>query len=184
MTPLTSSTSYCSISRFFAFHDWRIAADAVMDDDQSPRPSKAALLDSTGAYGSVIDAALQAASGEVESACLAGNRYSPTILASLTGVGLAFLEKLVADLGFWRLCQRRMPIGANIENVPGAKLAMETLERLRKGEQIFSFQEAADAGLPDVAEPAESNSWQGDRLIVREAGRFFGTRGRDRSRNY
>lgn len=180
MTPLTASSSYCSASRLFAFHDWRTAADAVVDSDTTPRPTKASLVDSGSQYGAIIAATLLSASGEVEAACLVGKRYQPTDLQSLTGSGLAFLEKLVADLAFWHLCQRRQPIAANPDNVPGARSAVDMLERLRIGERIFAFDEAAAAGLPSVVEPAAANTWQGERQTVRQAQRFFGTRGRDR----
>jgi hypothetical protein len=121
----------------------------------------------------VLLAVLLGASGELESACQVGNRYSAADLAALTGSGLHRVRKVVADLAFWALCQRRTPQSGNPETVPGAKQALEELDRLRKGERIFSFSESADAGLPETVRPDPSLNEAGRAVI--QAKRLFGS---------
>ncbi len=173
MTPLTSATSYCTPAELLARKDWRGIADAINDTD-GPRPGMAQVLTST-----TVAAALLDASGELESACITGDRYLPTDLqAMLTngGAGAGLLISLVASLAWWRLYARRMPVTANPEDVASARIAMEMLDKLRLGERVFPFQEAAAAGLPGTEDP--SNAWTNPVAANRigiQAARFFGS---------
>lgn len=172
-TPLVTATPYCSVARLFIYHDWQQVSDLVRDGDE-PRPTKLALLDSANEPGASLVLMLLAASGELESACLIGKRYKPVDLAALTGSGLGRLEKIVADLGFWALQQRRQPGSADPKNVPGALQALAELDRLRDGERIFSLTESADAGNPSVGQPDPS---QRPNAVTGEASRIFGGHG-------
>jgi hypothetical protein len=178
-TPLTTATPYCSAAELFNRHDWRMVADLINDGD-GPRPTYAATLNSA-----VLAAILMDASGELESACVAGERYTPTDLQAMldddrAGPGLlvagaGLITALVAHLAFWRLCQRRMPLSGDPTKVPGAKQALDALEALRKGERIFPFQESADAGLPGTVDPSDpaTNPVAVNRIGI-QASRFFG----------
>ncbi len=161
-TPLSSSTPYCSNTLFTTFHDWRNVADLLSDDDTR-------LADEATVQGNAkLATLLLVASGEVEAACLVSGRYTPSDLNALNGSTQALLQKLTADLAFWRITQRRWP-DANPSGVAGAQAALDLLERLRLGERIFGLQEVADAGLPGASD------FEHDRVSV-EAGRFFGNR--------
>jgi len=170
---LSAVVSYCSPAELFQFHDWQQVADLVRDGD-GPRPSRAMLLDTGSAAGQIVQQALLAASGELESACLAGNRYRPGDLVALTGGTTASavrLKKLVADLAYWSLMQRRQPASADPKNCPGAQQAIDTLQQLREGQRVFGFAETGDAGLASTVAPDVSAR---PKAIEIQAYRFFG----------
>jgi hypothetical protein len=172
LTPLTSATSYCTPAQLVQRKDWRGIADSINDTDQ-PRVSYNAVVNSP-----IVAAALLDASGELESACITGNRYLPTDLqAMLTngGAGAGLLVSLVASLAWWRLYSRRMPVTARPEDVASARTALEMIEKLRLGERVFPFVESAEAGLPDTVNPDDINT--NPVLLNRigvQASRFFG----------
>lgn len=174
-TPIGVSSSYLTAARFFYYHDWEQIADMLRDGD-SPRPSKLALLDSTSEPGTMLIAALLAACGELESACFCRRIYSAEDLQALTGSGKGRMEKIVADLCYWTLCQRRQPGSADPKKVPGADQALAELDRLRNGERIFGFLDVAAAGIPSVSSP-DASQWQNG---MADAGRLFGTHGTSR----
>lgn len=176
-TPSTSATAYATAADLFAYHDWQQVADMVRDGD-GPRPSRAALADATSESGAAVAKFLLLASGELESACRVGNRYLPADIAALTGAGAEYRDKLVSDLAFWRLAQRRQPGTGDPRVVPGAVQALEALTDLRDGHRIFGLLESAEAGLPSAVEPdpaADGRTFS----TVNRARRLFGTRGRD-----
>lgn len=146
-------------------------------DGDGPRPTRAAVLDSTSGPGAIVAAALMSASGELEAACVVGKRYAPADLSGLTGAGLALLQSLVAHLAFWRLSQRRQPMSADPSKVPGAMQSLEMMAMLRDGERIFPTDEAADAGVMDSVDTTRNNTTNLGRRVVNEASRLFGVRG-------
>ena len=170
-TPLGTATPYCTVAKLFRYHSFEQVADLMREGD-GPRPSRMTLLDSTTTEGADLLAVMLAASGELESAVIVGNRYAPEDLAALTNSGEGRLEKIVADLAFWTLMQRRQPASADPKNCPGALQAVEELTRLRNGERIFGLQESADAGLPSTQEPDRSVQ---QNPLVNNAGPLFGT---------
>jgi len=179
-TPTGVSTPYATAANLFVWHDSAQVAD-MLRDGEGPRPTRLAMLDTDSDPGSLLHTILLGASGELESACLVGKRYSPADLAALTYSGLNRLRKIVSDLAFWSLCQRRQPGAADPDKVPGAKQALAELDRLRDGERIFGFTESAQAGLPSVSEPDPNQNLAG--TVIQDGGRFFGnTRSRDRGR--
>lgn len=175
-TPLSSTTPYCSAAVLIQYHDWQQVADLLRDGD-SPRPSRSALLDPSSAEGAILLQVLLSASGQLEAACLVGNRYVPADLVALSASNTATkarLEKLVADLAFWALMQRRQPASADPKNCPGALQAIEALDQLRDGKCIFGFAESGDAGLPATATPDLSRRPD---AVGNRAARFFGDHG-------
>ena len=172
MTPVTGAT-YCTPAAMLQFHDWQQCSDLLRDGD-NPRPDAAAV-----AVSPTLALMLSAASGELDSAAIAGSRYNPSDLAILTGTGAAFLQKIVADLAFWRLQQRRQPVSADPNRVPGAMQALEALDKLRKGERIFAFAEVQDAGLPSYVDMAGG---QNPNSVILQAFPLFGSHGNPYSR--
>lgn len=148
-TPLSTTTPYASVTDLFVYHDQEQVAD-FLRTGQQPRPSLAAMQDSTSVPGSMLVRYLMLASGRIEQVCLIGHRYDPEDLQALAGASLEVLKKLACDLAFWSLAQRRQPNTADPKNVPGAAESLEMLKALRDGEAIFGLEESADAGLPSV----------------------------------
>jgi hypothetical protein len=142
-TPAGSLLPYCSVAYFFVRVDWRTVSDYVGDEGQ--RGTKLdALTPGTPQY-QVIYTLLQEASGEVEAACLKGERYSAADLGILTGNSQQLLAGLVADLCLGKVLDRRPDL---TEEVPyRVRRAGDVLEALSGGERIFALQEVADAGL-------------------------------------
>lgn len=171
-TPIVTTVPYCSAASLFNYHDRDQIADFLRDGDD-PRPSRAAMLDPASPSGASLFRLLLAACGELESAALAGGRYSPADLQALTDSGEAYLEKLVADLAFWRLAQRRQPGSADPGKVPGAKQALEELGRLRTGERIFGLLETQKAGIPKTSAPDPTGRCGPN--VIRRSNRMFGT---------
>lgn len=175
-TPLSASTPYCTAARLVQLYDAELVQDLLRTGD-NPRPSYLCVLDSTSTEGAKLLRHLLAASGELESACLTGNRYTPSDLQALTGAGLAKAEKIVAALCLLSLAEGRQPNSAGKDNVPGAARALHDLEMLRSGERIFSLTESGNAGLPGTTTPEQSQVLNGNGAVYR-APRLFGTHGR------
>lgn len=172
-TPNSTATPYCSAAVLFQFHDWQQIAD-MLRDGESPRPTKMRLLDATSTEGAQLVNMLLAASGELESACQVGARYSPADLAALTGAGLLRLKKLTADLAFWLICEFRQPATADPKSIPGAAKALEALEQLKDGKRIFSFTESGTAGNPSVGTPDTSKMPDPGSILNRASRLFIG----------
>jgi len=178
-TPNSSAASPMTGADFLKRKDWRTVADYCADDDVRSATAAALLADATKMAN--LQAALDDAAGMVEGAALAGNRYTPADLAALTGVGRAFLLRLIADLAMGLLVERRpdkkLPVPPSFER------AQAELEDLRFGKLIFGLQEAADAGQMDL--DAETEVQATDRnLTSTQCQRFFGRRGNRNPPNY
>lgn len=174
-TPVTSATPYCTPAKLFVYFDYRVAADCLRDDD-GPRPTRAALLDTSEPTGpgAVLAALCLAASGRLESACLARSLYHPDDLNALTGGGAAHREQVTAGLVIQDLFQRRNPGTGKPDDWSAVQAAREALDRLGKGERVFATAENRDAGAGfDAVEPV--NETDPNRTVNR-ASRFFGTR--------
>lgn len=180
-TNLTSATSYLTPTLFVTeFYDARQCADLLSIDGTRVGAGGTAAAPTVDtavvAADPKVQRALNVASGEVEKACLVGNRYSPTDLAGLEGMAQASLQGLVADLAFWQLLKWRYPA---MQETDTFKAAQETLQQLRDGSRIFGIQENADAGLPATTFVTQQSI---DTLNLNStiARRFFGSRGKER----
>jgi len=99
-------------------------------------------------------AALDDASGRVESAITVARIYSAADLAGLTGNTLALLKRITCELAMVFLIQRRPEKYAD-EALERMKAGAEDfLDRLRKGERLFAVEAARDAGLPEIDGPS------------------------------
>jgi hypothetical protein len=145
MSVITTATPYCSPLRLLDFVDHRIVADCLVDNEDEPRPSRLAILNSNSVPGIRLIKILLAASGELEEACVGAAGYKPDLLSTLTGAMQANLERIVAGLAIYGLFSRRQPASAKIEDVPAASYAQERLLKLQQGIRIFGFSESLDA---------------------------------------
>lgn len=175
-TVSSSSSAYCSVSRFFETFDFRLVADLVRDSNGSA-PTRAALLDSTSVEGAVVLSALKAGAGLLEAGCLQGKRYTPDDLASLTGVSKTHLERVNAGLALQAILDRRPTASVRTETLSTVTEANKMLDRLRSGEDCFGFVETQEAAqqmeglrLADAPQSVIDNS------VVSVASRYFGNR--------
>jgi hypothetical protein len=172
-TPASSATSYCSVPQFLYYYDWRSVADLV--SDLGARATQSSLTSDPN-----LAAILLAASGRVESATFRGQRYiidpvsGQNDLASLIGASASTLQKLVADLAFGFLFERRPNPG--VEPPISYQLAIATLDQLRDGELVFGLVETMAAGH---SSHLTENAWNaaGRNLSSFVARRYFGRRG-------
>lgn len=174
-TVTTTATPYCTVARLFDLADWRVVADWCSDGRQ--RPTRRAVLDPNDSAGKVAANAVMAASGDVETFAMAGGKYTPAILNSLTGATKARLESLTAACAVWLLAARRNPAATDMRGVPGVQAAKEALEQLRKGELIFGIVESQEAAAMHAVPMYDRDNGAG--RTVTNASRFFGYRGND-----
>lgn len=142
LTPLTGSTSYATPTQFLDRYDVRTVGDLLSDTDTSLTASE--VLTSTR-----LQAILDQASGDVETACVAGRRYVPDDLDALIANGgnsAHYLIGLVCDLAMYKIMNRRPSPVATAPPGP-AQTALDALQLLRGGERILGFEEAATAGV-------------------------------------
>ena len=138
--------SYATPADFLARYDARIVGDIVADD--GVQVSSSGLLTDPNLLASLADA-----SGDVESACLFGERYTPDDLAALTGNSQSLLKRIVCDVAMAYLLKRR-PSADPQNDIARLEAAERILERLRKGEQVFYRGDDIDpAGVIDTAGP-------------------------------
>lgn len=96
-------------------------------------------------------AALLDASGDVDASMLAGGRYTPTQLSTLSGNSLNHLIRITCAIAMALLIERR-PDRVNLELAEGLrKPAKAHLEALRRGENVFGIQEVIESGTIDLA---------------------------------
>jgi phage gp36-like protein len=167
-TPDSTATSYADGDDMIVRYDVRVLGDLL--SDSGTRVAAASV-----AAHATLEELLLDASGEVESACCAGGRYGSADLAALSGAGLRFLKRLVCGSAMFALLHRRKP---DMVRADWDKGIDETLERLRKGERIFSTDEAQAAG--QMERLGEDDLTADVRPGLSDyAGRFFGSRYKD-----
>lgn len=170
-TPVSGSSAYCSAAQFLVRLDERAVRQLLSD---SGAPVVGALADND-----TLTALLMEASGMVEAAACAGQRYVITAtrndLSSLTGNSAQMLAGLVSRLAFFLLWSRRPNQDAGGRLPPGCQDALDFLEQLRLGERVFGILENHQAAALDssVESRADVESRRG---VVVEAQRYFGTR--------
>lgn len=138
--------SYALPEDFLKRYDARIFGDIVRDDGE--QATAAELLSDAN-----LQAALDDASGDIEGACLVGERYTPTQLAALTGNSQSLLIRICCDIAVAFLLRRR-PSSDPDQDIRQLELAETHLVRLRRGEQVFFQGDEVDAaGVPDTTGP-------------------------------
>lgn len=175
---ISSATSYAQISDLLVRADIRAIADTLIDTGGragGTAPTIATIMANPDAVLR-MQTALNWASGEVEMACLVGNKYTVTDLQALTGMSLASLVGIVVDLAAWRLMQGRYLTLAITELY---RAANEKLQMLRDGARIFALSNQAAAGLPQNQFISQQTINMVD-LSTTQARRFYGRRSKER----
>lgn len=138
--------SFATPAEFLERYDARIFGDVVRDNDEQATPAE--LLTDPN-----LQAALNDASGLIESACLVGERYTPTDLEALTGNSLYHLKRICCDVAMALLLQRR-PSSDPDKDTERLEIAEKHLDKLRDGERVFYRGDNVDqAGVPDTTGP-------------------------------
>lgn len=139
--------SYATPAEFLKRYDARIVGDLVRDNDE--QATAAELIDDDN-----LQAALDDASADIDSALMFGERYTPSDLSGLTGNSQTLLIRMTCDIAMAFLLRRRPSKDAD-KDAARLELAEKHLERLRKGEQVFYRGEGVDhAGVIDTTGPS------------------------------
>lgn len=113
-----------------------------------------------------IQAALDAASGEIEAALLQGKRYTAADLAALTGNSQAYLKKLTCDIAFWVLWDRKPAYRPDDHSRDRAvEACQQALKMLRTGEHIFNVTAVKEAGVPDLDYPSAATMQENNFIV-------------------
>lgn len=156
--------SYATPSDLLARYDARVLGDVVGDNNLR--------IDSTALLTNVnVQAALDDASGMINSAVLVAQKYSPLDLAAMTGVDKALLLRHVCNLAYGLLTMRR---GLPVDKLDQFKMSMEALDKLRSGERVFGVPANEEAGNPQASFP--SFSTYNNLKLMRDVSRYFPVR--------
>ncbi len=131
-----------------------------------------------------LQAALDDASGDVETALLVGERYNVQDLGALIGtpcVGRARLFRIITEIAKVYLAERRAGTKIPEEFLSGADRAQASLVALAKGVEIFALAETQDAGVMEIKGVSPGTVRRRFGPVI-QAARFFGTRS-DEARN-
>lgn len=124
-----------------------------------------------------IAAALDAASGRVESALMVGGQYTAADLSALTGNSQALLKELVCTLAMQILLRRRPGSRHDELYKPAIEETNEFLDRLRKGERVFGGSaEHVEAGQPSIDGPS-TTTYERLNLIPDRTKHYYPNRG-------
>lgn len=139
--------SYATPADFLKRYDARITGDLVRDDDEQATPAE--LLDDDN-----LQAALDDASGDIDSALIVGERYTPLDLQALTGNSQTLLIRMCCDIAMAYLLRRRPSKDAD-RDAARLELAEKHLQRLQDGDQVFYRGDTVDhAGVIDTTGPS------------------------------
>ncbi len=137
--------AYASIADWIVRCDSRLLGDLV--SDTGLRKTEAEL-----AAHATLTACLDDASGEIEAALLAGERYTVADLAALTGNSLAYLKRITCTIALALLMERRQWADED-QREEAIDKGRKIIDRLRRGEWVFNVDAVKDAGLPTQHTP-------------------------------
>lgn len=173
--PYTSDSSpspYFSAQDFFNRFNITLACQLCSDDPSQP-------IDTTSIYtNSKLIAAISDACGQMEAALFVGERYGSADLSALTGVSQQYMFRILSDIAAYNLWSLRGASSPPESVVKGYERAQELLHRLSDGENIFSFAEVGQAGIPETKSIKASDYWTNNFISSRWQ-RMFGPRAKD-----
>lgn len=167
-TQISSLTPYCTVSDFLNRFDTNDVGLWVSEIQGQKVGAKDLLTNPK------LLAALNGASGELESACVVGERYQITDLQGLVGNSLDLARDIVSWLTFKRLVDIHPYRDAREHRM--VFWAEKMLEDLRNGKRIFSILENAQAeNIPDPQFLTSQDLVNRNQVSV-QARAFFGDR--------
>lgn len=161
--------AHATVSDLLMRYDLRRIADLVLDTDQRATAEE---LAGNSTAGLVVQTALSDASGMINSAILAGNRYLLVDLQNMTADSKGFLKRICCDIAYGLLISRRGYGGADLDAMTSrAKESEAVLELLRTGERVFEIEKNENAEIPQQAQISKAIN-----LFSGELDRYFGIR--------
>ena len=173
-TVSSATASYLTPAEFLKRTDVRTVGQLCSDTEGVPVSPSALLTDPN------LQAALDDAAGEVESAATIGQKYQVAdiqLLATTACVARAKLFRIIRDVTIAFLLERRPDFSTDIPR--GVEASIERsqawLEQLAQGTRIFGFLESAQAGTIDENVLTAQEVVNRNGLVV-QAERYFGIR--------
>lgn len=165
--PLGVLMAYATGDDLLSRYDARVLGDLVRDDGVRSSPAELALDE-------MVETALSAAEGELNSRVLKGNRYRVEDLSALSGPDSEFLKDIVCTLAFFWLHRRRSWVEISDSMREARKMVNETLKALSEGEAIFNLEGTRNAGVAKV-EAVSRVELERDWNLLRDvaAGKFY-----------
>lgn len=161
--------AHATVSDLLARYDLRRIGDLVLDTDQRATAEE---LTGNGTAGVVLQTALSDASGMINSAILAGERYTLADLSTMTTDSKAYLTRLCCDIAYGLLISRRGYGGADLDAMTSrAKESEAALEQFRNGDRVFEIEKNQEASTPQQAQVSRKVN-----LFSNELDRYFGIR--------
>lgn len=156
--------SYATPADLYKRHDIRLIQDLCQDD--GVRPTRPAML-----TDDIVEELLADASGDIELALLNGGKYTVDQLEALTGNSLQMLKRMTCDIGMAYLFDRR-PTYKPEQAEKYRDVAERSLERLRKGENVFNLAANIEAGIQTI-QAAQLANYEFMNLTVDQVGSRF-----------
>ena len=170
LTPNSSTSPYITGDDVAARVDSRLVGQLLADDGTTVPAS------SFDANPTLV-ALMADASGELESACLDGERYAPGDLLDLNGNSLAYMKRILVALTAGYLYQRRGQVDDRV--TAQFEWAQDMLGKLRNGDQVFAFVEDESAGVASNSFYTDAELDQLGLMTRGPARRYFGNRARE-----
>lgn len=148
--------AYATVAQLLERYDLRTIGDLAADNNT--QVSSGALPTDPN-----VLAALNDASGEIDSALLVGGMYTPAQLEALAGNSQFKLVRLCCRIAIVFIHERRHLLEAD-ELEKYEKINNDALARLRKGENLFDIAANVGAGKPSVDGPS-TVEYQGLNLV-------------------
>jgi phage gp36-like protein len=134
---------YATVDEFLERYDVRDIGDLLADDNVQITAAQCQT-------NKKLLAALNDASGEIDSAVMVGERYTPTDLRNLTANSAYTLIRITCEIALARLMQRRP--GRAIEQVKAMREAADaSLKSLSQGNAVLETTTAGTAGQPSIS---------------------------------
>lgn len=161
--------AYATVNDFLDRFDSRVIGDLASEDGLNVPPGD--LQDSSRLLTAIDDA-----SGEIDAAVTIGQRYTPAQLATLTGVGLAYLKRICCEIAYYYLLTRCLRAVSPDRVEAAAKRYDDVLKMLSNGQRVFALDEPREAGLPLTIEPTSLDIDETRLIAGRARGHFYPVR--------
>lgn len=172
--PESSATSYITPDDLFARMDINLICQ-LCSDTQVPI-DVAVIRDDVN-----LLAALNDASGELESSIFVSKRYGAADLQALDGVSRQYMLRILSDLAAYNLWTRRKAGEPPGTVAKAYEKAQAVLVDLQTGQDIFSFEEIAASGVPVTYQMQMADHYNNNMLSTLWR-RIYGSRTKDRMR--
>ncbi len=174
LTVNSNAAPLIPVQEFLNRCDWRTVGQLLSDTDD---PIDFVTLTTAGTpENTLLVTHLNGSTGELESACTRGQKYTPDDLALLAASGTAsadYLFDVITWLTLPRIYRRRPDLLDRLasEILRGA----EVLEQLGSGLAVFGFLESQEAGSIGVQDETRRQVYRRDGLET-QAARLYGNR--------